>query len=116
MENPVGRDSESRKPFASGFPRTPAVDALLDAFARGDYAFVRSEGRKLSGSAPEEDVRGAARTLVERTTPDPLAIWLLLLAGGLLLTLSAYWIVHGKAPSGSAPNAPREQSAAERTR
>jgi hypothetical protein len=89
---------------------------LVEAFARGDYAFVRSEGRKLSGSAPEEDIRSAARTLVAHTTPDPLAIWLLLLAGGLLLTLSAYWIVHGKPPSGGAPNAPREQSAGERTR
>ena len=77
---------------------------------------MRSEGRKLSGSAPEEDVRGAARTLIAHTTPDPLAIGLLLLAGGLLLTLSAYWIVHGKPPSASAPNGPREQSAGERPR
>jgi hypothetical protein len=95
-------------PFANDFPRTPALDALVHAFACGDYRRVRAEGSTLAASAPEEDIRAAARSIVARTTPDPLAIGLLLLAAGLLVVLSTYWIVHGKAPSGTgAPTAPR---------
>jgi hypothetical protein len=87
---------DGRPRFASDFPRTPALDALVDAFARGDYARVRAEGQKLAESAQDENVRVAARTLVARTSPDPLAVWLIVLAGALLAVLSAYWIVHGK--------------------
>jgi len=94
--------------FANDFPRTPALDALVQAFARGDYGRVRVEGRKLAASASEEDVRAAARSIVARTTPDPLAVGLILLAAGLLVVLATYWIVHGKPPFGTgAPTAPR---------
>ncbi|MGA7123120.1 MAG: hypothetical protein WBY94_23675 [Polyangiaceae bacterium] len=109
-------DPTDRRPlFASSFPRHPALDALVQAFARGDYALVRSEGSKLSGSAAEEDVRTAARTLVERTEPDPLAIWLLVLTGGLLITLSTYWITHGKPPSENVRSQPHEPAVIERS-
>jgi hypothetical protein len=88
--------ADRRPRFASDFPRAPELDALVDAFARGDYARVRTEGSKLAESAQNEDVRLAARTLVACTAPDPLAVWLLVLAGVLLAVLSAYWTVHGK--------------------
>jgi hypothetical protein len=97
---------EERRPlFASDFPRLPAVDALVDAFARGDYARVRAEGRRLVESEKEdESVRRAARTLVSRTDPDPLAVWLLVLAGVLLVVLSVYWIgQRGASPAPAAP-------------
>jgi hypothetical protein len=87
---------EDRRPlFARDFPRTPALDALVGAFARGDYARVRAEGPKLAESAEDSSVRRAALTLVEHTAPDPLATWLLVLAGALLVALSVYWIAHG---------------------
>jgi hypothetical protein len=95
--------------FARDFPAVPELDALVEAFARGDYARVRSEGPKLAASAQGEEVRRAAQILVSRTAPDPLAVWLLVLAGGLLIVLSVYWIDHGK-PPGSAPSAPRTTS------
>ncbi|HWX73723.1 MAG TPA: hypothetical protein VNZ05_00355 [Solirubrobacteraceae bacterium] len=88
--------SERRPGFATDFPRDPALDALVDAFARGDYARVRAEGPKLAESAQDDAIRLAARTLVARTEADPLAVWLLVLAGALLVVLSAYWIIHGK--------------------
>jgi hypothetical protein len=88
--------SDRRPHFATDFPHAPALDALVDAFDRGDYARVRAEGPKLAASAQDENIRLAARTLVARTAPDPLAIWLLVIAGALLVALSAFWIVHGK--------------------
>jgi hypothetical protein len=99
--------TERRPLFARDFPRGPALDALVGAFARGDYAHVRVEGPKLAKSAQEPDVRRAALTLVAHTQPDALATWLLVLTGALLITLSAYWIGHGKPPPGSTPSAPQ---------
>jgi hypothetical protein len=93
---------DGRRPaFASDFPRGPALDALVDAFARGDYAHVRAEGPRLAESTEDPAVREAAKTLVDRTKPDPLAVGLLVLTGVLLVAMTGYWIVNGKAPPGS---------------
>ena len=92
---------ERRPSFAAESPASPELDALVDAFARGDYAHVRAEGPKLESTSADEAVRAAARTLVERTQPDPLAVKLLLLTGALLVVLAGWWIVHGKAPAGA---------------
>jgi hypothetical protein len=90
---------DGRPAFAKDFPRVASVDGLVAAFARGDYAKVRAEGRRLDGAEGEpEEVRLAVRTLVSRTEPDPLAVWLMVLTGVLLLTLTLYWTVHGRAP------------------
>jgi hypothetical protein len=78
----------------------PELDALVDAFEQGDYARVRAEGPRLADSSADAAVREAARTLVDRTRPDRLAVMLVALTGVLLVALSAYWIVHGKAPPG----------------
>jgi hypothetical protein len=90
--------SERRPTFAKDFPRVRELDALVDAFAQGNYARVRAEAPALEAASNEEAVKRAARTLVERTDPDPLAIALLGLTALLLLILSAWWIAHGKAP------------------
>ncbi len=96
--------SVDRPNFARDFPRAPPLDALVDAFVRGDYARVRAEGQRLAGSTEENDaVRQAARTLVSRTDPDPTAVWLLVLSAVLLAVLSAYWIGHGTAPTAVVP-------------
>jgi hypothetical protein len=89
--------------FARDFPRHAALDALVLAFGRGDYARVRAEGPKLASSGEPEEVRRAARILVERTNADPLAVGLLALASALLIAIAGYWVVHGKAPPGNAP-------------
>ena len=97
---------QGRPPFAEGFPRDARLDALVDAFYRGDFAHVRREGVPLAREASDEAVRKAARVLVDRTSPDPLIQGLLGLAGLLLLALAGWWIAHGKAPPGPAPGAP----------
>lgn len=92
--------------FAREFPKHAALDALVAAFSRGDYAAVRRGADALSAdaSAPD-DVRAAARTLVDRTRPDPAAKALFLFAAGLLVFLTVWWIVHDGPPPGrtSAP-------------
>jgi hypothetical protein len=98
--------SGRRPSFASGFPASPELDALVDAFARGDYATVRAEAPVLEKASDDEAIRAAARTLVERTEADPLAVRLLLAAGVLLLVLAGWWIVHAKAPPGATQTSP----------
>jgi hypothetical protein len=94
----------SRPSFARDFPPDPDLDALVEAFARGDYARVRSGGAALEHSSGDEAVRLATRALVERTRPDPLAIALLGLAALMLIVLAAWAIAHGRPPQrGTSP-------------
>jgi len=94
---------ERRPSFARGFPRVAELDALVEAFERGDYALVRSEAPRLGLASTDEAVRRAARTLADRTKPDSLAVGLLALAALLVGILSAWWIVHGHAPARAPP-------------
>ncbi|HEY3821454.1 MAG TPA: hypothetical protein VGL81_30010 [Polyangiaceae bacterium] len=94
---------ERRPSFATEFPESPELDALVEAFARGDFARVRAEAPALAKTSPDEAIRAAARTLVERTQPDPIAVKLVLLAGALLVVLAGWWIVHAKPPPGASP-------------
>jgi hypothetical protein len=93
--------SARRPSFAADFPRSTELDALVDAFEQGDYASVRRDAPKLEEATKDETVRRAARTLVERTKPDPLAVRMLLLTAVLLTVLTGWWVVHGKAPRGT---------------
>ena len=87
-----------RPTFARDFPRSPDLDALVDAFARGDYARVRAEAPGLERSSDDPAVKQATRALVERTRPDPLVVALLGLAALLFVILAAWAISHGRAP------------------
>lgn len=89
---------ERRPSFAHDFPRTPELSGLVEDFARGDYARVRLAGSQLARSSPDEEVRRAAKELVDRTKPDPLAVALLALTALLLVTLATFWILNGHAP------------------
>lgn len=114
VPGPPTMPDDRRPAFARDFPRVPELDALVDAFVRGDYARVRAEGPKLAAGPLAPEVRVAARALVERTAPDPLATWLFVLAAALVLVLSGYWIAEGKPPPPGAPNAPRAPSSLRR--
>jgi hypothetical protein len=95
-----------RPSFAESFPRTPELDALVDAFADGDYARVRREAPALAAKSEDEAVKAAALELVARTKADPLAVWLLVLTGALLVFMSAWWIAKGHAPEKTSPSPP----------
>lgn len=100
----------SRPSFAKDFPRTPEVDALVDDFVRGDYARVRAQAPRVEQTAEDGAIKRAARTLIERTNPDPLALVLLGLSALLLIVLAGFWIANGKHPPAplSAPSQPVE--------
>jgi hypothetical protein len=88
--------SVSRPTFARAFPRSPELDALVDAFGRGDYAHVRAHAPALERSSEDPVVRSAARTLRERTRPDPLAVGLLAITTVLLVILAVWAVLNGK--------------------
>ena len=95
--------SDRRLSFARGFPRGPELDALVEAFERGDYARVRKEGPKLVAASTDAETKRAALTLIDRTKPDGVAVGLLVLAAIFVGLLSSWWIAHGHPPQGSAP-------------
>lgn len=87
----------ARPAFALGFPAHPELDALVAAFEAGDFRTVRSGAGKLASSEADEAVKRAARELLDRTKPDPLATYLLVLTALLLVALTAYWVGHNGA-------------------
>ncbi len=98
----MNRSQQGRPPFAQLFPDDARIHALVDAFTRGDYATVRKDGATLARGADDEAVRKAAQVILDRTKPDRLTRALLALTALLLVTLSAWWVAHGKRPPGSA--------------
>jgi hypothetical protein len=100
------RPGKDRPTFAASFPRVPELDALVDAFVRGDYQLVRTEAPKVAAQSEDEEVKRAAALLRARTDADPLAIWLLALTALILVFLSGWWVTHGKQPARSRAPAP----------
>ena len=80
--------------FAKGWPNDPALQALLEAFAKGNYAQVRAEAPKLAEQTQDPAVRAAAKDLRRRIDPDPVSSILLLLAVALLVVLASHYLGH----------------------
>jgi hypothetical protein len=99
-------DSRRRPAFATAFPTLLALEVLVEAFERGDYARVRREAPKLAEATDDPAVRDAAQTLVDRTKPDRLAVGLGAVTAVLLMAMTGYWIVNGKAPPDSGHTRP----------
>lgn len=97
---------DARPSFAVDFPRNPELDRAVESFAQGNYARVRSESARILASNADESTKCAARMLVERTKPGPLALLLLALAALSLASIGGWWIVYGKAPTTPARGAP----------
>jgi hypothetical protein len=83
-----------RPTFARDIPRMPELDAMVDAFAKGDYASVRALAPALA-SAPDPAIAKAARTLLDRTRPDRAVMALMVLTAVLLVVVASWWIAHG---------------------
>ncbi len=77
--------------FAKDYPKDAALEALVAAFDRGDFARVRREAPRLALASPSEAVRAAAEELASRTRPDRLSIVFFGLTALLLVFLAGYW-------------------------
>jgi hypothetical protein len=84
--------------FARGFPSDETLDGLVAAFEAGDYARVRAEAPALAKQTAAPAVRRAARELVKRLDPDPVAVSLLAVAGMLLAFLASWYWSHPHHP------------------
>jgi hypothetical protein len=96
-EGAEAREATGRPAFARDFPAHPELDALVAAFEAGNFRAVRSGASKLASGDADEGVKRAARALLDRTRPDPLATYLLVLTALLLIALTAYWVHHNGA-------------------
>ena len=85
-------------PFARHFPEDAALDALLVLFDQGNYAAVREQGLKLAKETEDEAVKRAAKELMSRVDPDPMAKLLVLGAAVLLAILSGWYWTHPHVP------------------
>lgn len=81
---------EARPAFARSFPRDPELDRLVAVFEAGDYGRVRAETPALIRATEDDEVRRAARELLRRLDPDPLATYMLA-AATILLAVLSYW-------------------------
>ncbi|WP_394851215.1 hypothetical protein [Pendulispora rubella] len=90
--------------FARSFPRNGALDDLVRAFASGNYRKVHDQAPELASRATDPAVRDAARVLLERLQPDPLAKIILLAAVMLLAVMATWWITEARSHGGAGPH------------
>ena len=85
---------DERPAFARSFPRDPELDRLVEVFEAGNYAEVRVRASALVHATSSDKVRRAARELLRRLDPDPIATYMLLVAIALLGFLSFWYWTH----------------------
>ncbi len=80
--------------FAKDFPSDPALQRLVALFEQGNYAQVRKDGPALLKSTEDPAIRSAVKDVLKRIEPDPLALYLLVAAGALLVILAGWYWTH----------------------
>lgn len=96
-DNAAGDDAEReprRAEFLEDLPDAPELQPLIDAFAEGNYARLRSLERELRSTTSDPELLALARELVERTEPDPLAKKLLGLSILFFLLIVGWVYLH----------------------
>lgn len=88
-EEDLDADGRERPRFLLKYPKDPELQLLVAAFERGDYQAVNQGAPALIKKTKDKRVRRAAKELVERTRPDPLMKYLLIISVLLLLYLVA---------------------------
>lgn len=88
--------------FAKDFPRDPELDRVLALFEQGNYAAVRVAAAELVARSKDDRIRAAAKQILDRLKPDPLALYLVGIAAALLVILAGwYWTHPHEAPPAS---------------
>jgi hypothetical protein len=77
-------DGRKRPEFLLDYPSHPELEPLIDAFCRGNFAWVREHSPRVIG-ATDGPVRAAAEELRRRVEPERIAVWLYLGAMGFLV-------------------------------
>jgi hypothetical protein len=88
-------DGRNRPRFILSMPDDPMLEPLIEAFERGDYAYVRKQAQRVIDANSNPDVKAAAGELRRRIDPDPLVVLLLLLSLGLFGFL-VLWTYFGR--------------------
>ncbi len=81
-----------RPPFARRYPKDAELDALVDAFGRGDFARVRAQAPELAEKTEDPQVRAAALDLRQRIEPSRFSLYLLALGFALLVFLYLHYL------------------------
>jgi hypothetical protein len=84
--------ASGRPPFALGYPDTPQIRRLLEAFSAGNFDFVRRESARLAGHSSDSREARAAQDLRRRLSPDPSSMLLWALGIALALFLFGYYV------------------------
>lgn len=98
---PVNEETESSAQnlqlpsFAEAFPKDARLGALLAAYARGDYAAVRTGAPQLAKDTDDPAVKVAAEDLLQRISPDPRLRWMYLATLLLVVLVGLYWMRSG---------------------
>lgn len=90
---------KAKRDRAPGEANAPAgadaeLEALNEAFARGNYRRVREEAPSLAKKSKDPAVRRAAEELARRVEPDSISVYLVALAGVLLMFLAVWYWTH----------------------
>lgn len=80
--------------FAKDFPRDPELDRVLALFEQGNYAAVRTAAADLIARTKDDEIRAAAKQILDRLKPDPLALYLVGIAAALLVILAGWYWTH----------------------
>lgn len=99
----AGAPSAPCPAFAKDFPKDPDLDRVVALFEQGNYAAVRKAAAELIARTEDEKVRAAAKQVLERLKPDPLALYLVVIAAALLAVLAGWYWTH---PHETAPPPP----------
>jgi hypothetical protein len=95
-DSPAASNPGASEPPNGAHMHDPFAAALLEAqqaFARGDFARTRALAAATLKRNPDAESRAVLELLVTRCQPDPLARWVLVIAGATVLavTLIAYY-------------------------
>jgi hypothetical protein len=107
---PTGND---RPTFAERYPEHPTLHRALDAFSRGNFRSVRAIAAPLV-TDPDAAVAAAAKDLIARISPDPIA-YVLLGTTALLLVALTLWAIGQSHQHLTSPAKPRPAANASAT-
>ena len=82
--------SAERPGFLEAMPKDEELSPLIQLFEEGNFLELRRRARELDRATVTPEVAAAIDELVQRTNPDPLLKWMLLICFGLFAFIVAW--------------------------